>query len=109
MPGLSEVFGAKLYLSFVVLFVKILADFHYGVQVLLLAEKVNSFLVLISLLIETRCLLPIARVLFILSLFDQNSWIESWTISFFASMLLNQFICLIEFLKRSQQNHSFID
>ena len=60
MACLSEILGAEFNLSFVFLFIKILTDVHDRVKILPLPEDIDSFLVFVSLLIETGSLLPIS-------------------------------------------------
>jgi len=89
----------------VLVLVKVFADFHDRVQVLLLAEDLNGLLKLVCLLVEARSFLPVARVSLELSLLYKDAWIQERTVSFLPAVLADELVGFIELLERSEQSN----
>lgn len=107
MASLSEIFGTELNISFVLLLVKVLADFHYGVKVLPLSEDLNCFFELLGLLIKRGSFFPVTGIVLKLGLFYQDCRIEQKTFSRFTDFL-KKLVGLIKLLHGCKETDSLI-
>ena len=110
MTSLLEVLSTKLDLGSVLLLVKVFANFHDLIQIVLFSIDLDGFLLLAGLNVQVCCFSEVSRVPLELSLLDQDLWIQIRlvTCTVFA-MFTNEIFSFSELLKGSVDVYGLVN
>ena len=109
VASLFEIGRTELDIRSVLRLVKILANLHDLVQVVLLAIDLDGLFVLPSLHIQVCSFLPVSRVAFELGLLDQDLGVQEWLITcLILAMFANEFFSLSELFQRCIDFHRLV-